>query len=135
MKRAGDNKVGVRTQCVVASTLRKTDPSTLTNVCLKINAKLGGTNSTISRCDIYKDTCTCVHVYICLFVGQLCKLGKKSEISFMTITTTEDMKHESNIFVTCVGIYFPVNIIYSSYLPSICSTTVSIPSKLRITRD
>jgi eukaryotic translation initiation factor 2C len=49
VKRAGDNLVGVRTQCIVADTLRKTDGSTLTNVCLKINAKLGGTNSTISR--------------------------------------------------------------------------------------
>ena len=53
MKRAGDNKIGVLTQCVVASTLQKTDPSTLTNVCLKINAKLGGTNSTISRYSIH----------------------------------------------------------------------------------
>ena len=49
VKRAGDNRIGVRTQCVVADTLRKTDPSTLTNVCLKINAKFGGTNSTISK--------------------------------------------------------------------------------------
>ena len=49
VKRAGDNQIGVRTQCVVASTLKKTDPSTLTNVCLKINAKFGGTNSTIFR--------------------------------------------------------------------------------------
>ena len=49
VKRAGDNQIGVHTQCLVASTLRKTDPSTLTNVCLKINVKLGGTNSAISR--------------------------------------------------------------------------------------
>ena len=50
VKRAGDSQIGVRTQCVVAATMKKTDPSTLTNLCLKINVKLGGTNSTtISR--------------------------------------------------------------------------------------
>ena len=49
VKRAGDNQIGVRTQCVVVDTLRKTDHSTMTNICLKINAKFGGTNSTISR--------------------------------------------------------------------------------------
>jgi len=50
VKRAGDNQIGMRTQCVVAGTLKKTDPSTLTNLCLKINVKLGGTNSTtVSR--------------------------------------------------------------------------------------
>jgi eukaryotic translation initiation factor 2C len=52
VKRAGDNLIGVRTQCVVASTLRKTNPPTLTNVCLKINAKFGGTNSIISRSSV-----------------------------------------------------------------------------------
>jgi len=53
VKRAGDNQIGMRTQCVVAGTLKKTDPSTLTNLCLKINVKLGGTNSTtISRSPI-----------------------------------------------------------------------------------
>ena len=49
VKHAGDSIVGVQTQCIVARTLEKKDTSTLTNVCLKINAKLGGTNSTLSK--------------------------------------------------------------------------------------
>ena len=49
MKRAGDSIVGVQTQCIVARTLEKKDIATLTNVCLKINAKLGGTNSTLYK--------------------------------------------------------------------------------------
>lgn len=64
VKRAGDNQIGMRTQCVVAGTLKKTDPSTLTNLCLKINVKLGGTNSTtISR--LVYDAVT-GHILLCI---------------------------------------------------------------------
>lgn len=73
VKRAGDNQLGVCTQCVVADTLKKTDPSTLTNMCLKINAKLGGTNNTLSRYNVKHllesarptcSVCTCVCTYV-----------------------------------------------------------------------
>ena len=59
VKRAGDNLIGVRTQCVVTSTLKKTNRPTLTNLCLKINVKFGGTNSIIFRCVL----CMEIHVY------------------------------------------------------------------------
>ena len=67
VKRAGDNQLGVRTQCVVAATMNKTDPSTLTNMCLKINAKLGGTNSTtVSRYTMYDYMYSTYTLYDCV---------------------------------------------------------------------
>lgn len=48
VKRLGDTSGGlaVTTQCVLADTvLKKCNPATLSNICLKINAKLGGKNS------------------------------------------------------------------------------------------
>ena len=45
MKRVGDNLSGVRTQCIELKNASKCIPSTMENLCLKINTKLGGTNS------------------------------------------------------------------------------------------
>ena len=97
VKRAGDNQIGVRTQCVVAGTLKKTDPSTLTNLCLKINVKLGGTNSTtISRlvydvvtghtmC-ILRLQFTCIHRK-CIVDPESCNCAIHSEVPILGIVT------------------------------------------------
>lgn len=45
MKRVGDTVLGMATQCVQAKNVNKTSPQTLSNLCLKINVKLGGINS------------------------------------------------------------------------------------------
>lgn len=37
--------LGMATQCVQAKNVNKTSPQTLSNLCLKINVKLGGINS------------------------------------------------------------------------------------------
>lgn len=41
----GDTVLGMATQCVQAKNVNKTSPQTLSNLCLKINVKLGGINS------------------------------------------------------------------------------------------
>ncbi|XP_035232913.1 protein argonaute-1-like isoform X2 [Stegodyphus dumicola] len=45
VKRVGDTVLGIATQCVQAKNVNKTSPQTLSNLCLKINVKLGGINS------------------------------------------------------------------------------------------
>ncbi|GFR77219.1 argonaute-like protein, partial [Elysia marginata] len=45
VKRVGDICFGLATQCVQAKNINKTTPQTLSNLCLKINVKLGGVNS------------------------------------------------------------------------------------------
>lgn len=45
VKRVGDTVLGMATQCVQAKNVSKTSPQTLSNLCLKINVKLGGINS------------------------------------------------------------------------------------------
>ncbi|BFZ11365.1 hypothetical protein BsWGS_14404 [Bradybaena similaris] len=45
VKRVGDICFGLATQCVQAKNVNKTTPQTLSNLCLKINVKLGGINS------------------------------------------------------------------------------------------
>uniref|UniRef100_A0A1B0CSD2 Protein argonaute-1 n=1 Tax=Lutzomyia longipalpis TaxID=7200 RepID=A0A1B0CSD2_LUTLO len=45
VKRVGDTLLGLATQCVQASNVNRTTPQTLSNLCLKINVKLGGINS------------------------------------------------------------------------------------------
>ncbi|CAH1772409.1 unnamed protein product [Owenia fusiformis] len=45
VKRVGDILFGLATQCVQAKNVIKTSPQTLSNLCLKINVKLGGINS------------------------------------------------------------------------------------------
>ncbi|CAC5380454.1 ELF2C [Mytilus coruscus] len=45
VKRVGDILFGLATQCVQAKNVNKTTPQTLSNLCLKINVKLGGINN------------------------------------------------------------------------------------------
>lgn len=45
VKRVGDTMLGVATQCVQSKNVQKPSPQTLSNLCLKINVKLGGVNS------------------------------------------------------------------------------------------
>jgi eukaryotic translation initiation factor 2C len=45
VKRVGDTVLGIATQCVQAKNVIKTTPQTLSNLCLKMNVKLGGVNS------------------------------------------------------------------------------------------
>ncbi|XP_077990342.1 protein argonaute-2-like isoform X3 [Glandiceps talaboti] len=45
VKRVGDTLLGIATQCVQVKNVNKTSPQTLSNLCLKINVKLGGVNS------------------------------------------------------------------------------------------
>lgn len=47
VKRVGDTLLGVATQCVQTRNVNRTSPQTLSNLCLKINVKLGGINSII----------------------------------------------------------------------------------------
>lgn len=44
VKRVGDTVLGIATQCVQAKNVIKTTPQTLSNLCLKMNVKLGGVN-------------------------------------------------------------------------------------------
>ena len=37
--------IGIATQCVQVKNVNKTSPQTLSNLCLKINVKLGGINN------------------------------------------------------------------------------------------
>ncbi|CEF69226.1 Protein argonaute-4 [Strongyloides ratti] len=45
VKRVGDTVLGIATQCVQAKNVIKTTPQTLSNLCLKMNVKLGGVNA------------------------------------------------------------------------------------------
>ncbi|XP_033120381.1 protein argonaute-2-like isoform X1 [Anneissia japonica] len=45
VKRVGDTLLGIATQCVQVKNVNKTSPQTLSNLCLKINVKLGGVNN------------------------------------------------------------------------------------------
>ncbi|KPM09009.1 argonaute 2-like protein [Sarcoptes scabiei] len=45
VKRVGDTVLGMATQCVQSKNVNRTSPQTLSNLCLKINVKLGGINS------------------------------------------------------------------------------------------
>ncbi|XP_049523406.1 protein argonaute-2-like isoform X2 [Dermacentor silvarum] len=46
IKEAAEVKLGIRTQCIKEFNMtRKCNPALITNLCLKINAKLGGTNN------------------------------------------------------------------------------------------
>ncbi|XP_015750003.1 PREDICTED: protein argonaute-3-like [Acropora digitifera] len=48
VKRVGDTALGIATQCVQAKNIAAYKPQTLSNLCLKINAKLGGINSILA---------------------------------------------------------------------------------------
>lgn len=45
VKRVGDTMLGVATQCVQHRNVNKISAQTISNLCLKINVKLGGVNS------------------------------------------------------------------------------------------
>ena len=45
VKRVGDILFGLATQCVQSKNVIRTSPQTLSNLCLKINVKLGGINN------------------------------------------------------------------------------------------
>ncbi|KAK4336897.1 hypothetical protein RND71_043462 [Anisodus tanguticus] len=45
VKRVGDTIIGLATQCVQSKNVIRTSPQTLSNLCLKINVKLGGINN------------------------------------------------------------------------------------------
>ena len=49
VKHFGDVVYGIRTQCLKSNNAKKADMQTLANICLKINAKLGGTTSVIDK--------------------------------------------------------------------------------------
>ena len=49
VKHFGDVVYGIRTQCIKAGNAKKADMQTMANICLKINAKLGGTTSVIDK--------------------------------------------------------------------------------------
>ena len=56
VKRVGDTMLGVVTQCVQVKNVMKPSAQTLSNLCLKINIKLGGDNSILVpeiRCVLY----------------------------------------------------------------------------------
>ncbi|KAG8143064.1 hypothetical protein E2320_000384 [Naja naja] len=55
VKRVGDTLLGMATQCVQVKNVVKTSPQTLSNLCLKINVKLGGINNILvphQRCGL-----------------------------------------------------------------------------------
>ena len=53
MKRVGDLDLGLTTQCIQSRNLvgrgNGPDPAVMANICLKLNAKLGGVNNLIAR--------------------------------------------------------------------------------------
>ena len=53
VKRVGDNFVGVVTQCVQKKNASRPNPATMSNICLKINTKLGGMNSIVDPRERY----------------------------------------------------------------------------------
>jgi len=55
LKRVGEIVFGLATQCVQAKNVNKTTPQTLSNLCLKINVKLGGINSILLPSIRYDD--------------------------------------------------------------------------------
>lgn len=59
----GDTLLGMATQCVQVKNVVKTSPQTLSNLCLKINVKLGGINNILvphQRFDSFLITRTCL---------------------------------------------------------------------------
>ena len=74
MKRVGDTLLGVATQCVQVKNVLRPSPQTLSNLCLKINVKLGGINSILVpgiRC-VYNRQLQICSKMILLFVVCVC---------------------------------------------------------------
>ena len=64
VKRVGDTLLGVATQCVQKKNVMKLSAETLSNICLKINIKLGGVNGILVPGIRYVHTylqCACIH--------------------------------------------------------------------------
>lgn len=57
VKRVGDTLLGMATQCVQVKNVVKTSPQTLSNLCLKINVKLGGINNILVPHQRYELCC------------------------------------------------------------------------------
>lgn len=57
VKRVGDTLLGMATQCVQVKNVVKTSPQTLSNLCLKINVKLGGINNILVPHQRYECYC------------------------------------------------------------------------------
>lgn len=59
IKQAAELRCGVLTQCIKASTVYKkgTDASTVSNILLKVNAKLNGTNHTLLSTPVLDNKC------------------------------------------------------------------------------
>ena len=53
----GDTLLGMATQCVQVKNVVKTSPQTLSNLCLKINVKLGGINNILVPHQIGRASC------------------------------------------------------------------------------
>ena len=45
VKRMGDSVLGIATQCIKSKNVTRTTAQMLSNLCLKMNAKLGGVNT------------------------------------------------------------------------------------------
>ena len=64
VKRVGDTMLGVASQCVQLKNVLRPSPQTLSNLCLKINVKLGGINSIL----VPGIRCVCVRECVCLIL-------------------------------------------------------------------
>lgn len=59
IKQLAETRIGVLTQCIKGSTVRnkRHDGSTISNILLKVNAKLNGTNHRLNDATILRDRC------------------------------------------------------------------------------
>ncbi|CAO4367291.1 unnamed protein product [Caenorhabditis nigoni] len=48
IKRVGDTVLGIATQCIQSKNVTRTTPQTLSNICMKMNMKLGGVNCVLA---------------------------------------------------------------------------------------
>lgn len=59
IKQLAETRIGVLTQCIKGSTVfkKRADGSTISNILLKVNAKLNGTNHRLNASPILNDKC------------------------------------------------------------------------------
>lgn len=59
IKQLAETRIGVLTQCIKGTTVfkKRTDGSTISNILLKVNAKLNGSNHRLNDSPILKDKC------------------------------------------------------------------------------
>ena len=67
VKRVGDIMFGMATQCVQSKNVNKTSPQTISNLCLKINVKLGGINSILLPS--IRFVCSFISWILWIFIG------------------------------------------------------------------